>query len=84
MISIQNYFKGIGIIEWNYPDGLYYYKVIDINDLRTTIIPHFNKYPLLSNTYKKYIIFKQIVMSNKECVGIETIKAILNDNIAIN
>lgn len=38
------------------------FRVSDITSLNNIIIPHFEKYKLITNKYKDFIIFKQIVL----------------------
>jgi hypothetical protein len=42
------------------------FRVSDITSLNNIIIPYFEKYTLLTNNYKDFIIFKQIVLLMSE------------------
>ncbi len=57
LIKIKNYF-GVGNIRFCKRDQNYKYEVRSINDLMRVIIPHFQKYPLLTQKkedFKKFV-----------------------------
>jgi hypothetical protein len=64
--KIVSYF-GVGNISIGGVDSLSY-RVTSLKDLTGTIIPHFDKYPLISKKRADYELFKQIVelMNSKE------------------
>ena len=57
--QIHAYF-GCGAIRFSKSDQTYKYEVRSIKDIRSKIIPHFEKYPLLTNKKTDFEIFKQI------------------------
>src|SRR3989338_5505874 len=56
---IREYF-GCGYIRRDYADKTVKFEVRDHNDLMTKIIPHFEKFPLLSKKQKDFELFKKI------------------------
>jgi hypothetical protein len=58
--EIQAYFK-CGFIRTYKADGMYKYEVRNVSDLHTHIIPHFEKYPLLTVKNKDFVNFKTII-----------------------
>jgi hypothetical protein len=61
------------------------YQVRSVKDLRV-IIAHFDKYPLISQKFADYQLFKQIVemMNRKEHLTIEGLKRIVALRASIN
>nr|YP_009577871.1 LAGLIDADG endonuclease [Cordyceps cicadae]QBG64861.1 LAGLIDADG endonuclease [Cordyceps cicadae] len=82
---IQNQFKGIGRIVPN-GENAYSFRVNSINDLIDTIIPHFDKYPLISQKYADYVLWKQAIIMMKEGKHLtnQGIKEIVNIRASIN
>lgn len=56
---IQKYF-GCGYIRRDYADKTVKYEVRDHNDLMHKIIPHFERFPLLSSKQKDFKLFEKI------------------------
>ena len=46
--KIQSFFKGVGNIWIDRANNAYVYSVSSVKDLTSVIIPHLNKFPLLS------------------------------------
>lgn len=63
-----------------------FYSVYDVKNLLQTIIPHFIKYPLLTQKGADFILFKKIVelMNNKIHLTIEGIHQIINIKALMN
>jgi hypothetical protein len=63
-----------------------FYSVFSVKDLVKTIIPHFLKYPLLTQKGADFMLFKQIVdlMDNKAHLTIKGINHIINIKAAMN
>lgn len=57
---IKNYFGGVGFIS-KHGEKSVYYRVSSIKDLTSVIIPHFDKYPLLTQKCADYILFIEAV-----------------------
>nr|YP_010218752.1 LAGLIDADG endonuclease [Morchella brunnea]UBU98569.1 LAGLIDADG endonuclease [Morchella brunnea] len=58
--KIQTYF-GVGNIFYNKKDNCYHFTVASIIDLTNVIIPHFLRYPLLSQKQVDFFLFKSVV-----------------------
>lgn len=78
-LLIQNYFDNIGYISKINDRSTVEFRVSDITSLNNIIIPHFEKYTLITNKFKDFIIFKQIVslMSENKHTTLEGLKEIL-------
>ena len=59
LFQMQKIFK-CGFIRRDYSDKTLKYEVRSLNDLIDKIIPHFEKYPLISAKQKDFKFFKQI------------------------
>jgi hypothetical protein len=58
--KIQSFF-GVGTIITNKKNGQVIYSVKTVEDIHSIIIPHFNKYPLLTQKKADFILFEKIV-----------------------
>jgi len=56
---IKKYF-GCGFIRRDWHDKTVKFEIRDHNDLMTKIIPHFEKFPLISAKHNDFILFKSI------------------------
>lgn len=85
LLKIFKNFFGVGNIQKN-ADGSITYSVTGINDLIGVIIPHFDKYPLLTNKQADFELFKLIgkLMYNKEHLTVEGLHKILSIRAAMN
>jgi hypothetical protein len=59
LFLIQKVFK-CGFIRRDYSDKTLKYEVRSLNDLINKVIPHFEKYPLLSDKQKDFNFFKKV------------------------
>ncbi len=86
LLLIQNYFGNIGYISKINDKSTVEFRVSDITSLNNIIIPHFEKYRLITNKYKDFIIFKQIVslMSENKHTTLEGLKEILEYRASLN
>lgn len=57
---IQSYFGGIGVIFKQGQTG-YQYMVRSLKDLTNVVIPHFDKYSLLTKKQADFVLFKQVI-----------------------
>lgn len=78
LLKVQQFFGNIGSVSES--ENMAFYSVSSVKDLVKTIIPHFLKYPLLTQKGADFILFKQIVdlMENKAHLTIEGINQIIN------
>jgi hypothetical protein len=84
--SIHKFFGYIGYISVVNKASVIEFRVSTIKDLVDVIIPHFDKYPLLTKKHSDYLLFKQIVllMLNKEHNTFEGIQKIVNIKASLN
>lgn len=84
MLNLQKFFKGVGKIVV-FKDTCTY-RVDKLKDILDIIIPHFNKYSLVSQKLADYILFKEIVslMEKKEHLTLSGIKTILSYKSSLN
>lgn len=82
--DIQGYFGGIGSI--SYSKDLVFYKVQSLKQIVSIIMPHFDKYPLITQKLADYKLFKQIIMmmDKKEHLKKEGLQAIANIKVSLN
>jgi hypothetical protein len=80
---IQSYF-GVGNISKLAGDSVLY-RVTSIEELKI-IIDHFERYPLITQKYKDYLLFKQAfeLIKNKEHLSIEGLRKIVSIKASIN
>ena len=86
MEKIQEFFGGIGYISKANNNLAVEFRVSTLNDIANVIIPHFDKYPLLTKKQADYILFKEIIilMLNKEHSTLEGIQKIVNIRASLN
>jgi hypothetical protein len=62
------------------------YNVTSLQDLTNVIIPHFDKYPLITQKLADFILFKKVIdlMNRKEHLTLEGIEKILAIKASIN
>lgn len=82
---IQSYFDGAGNIGEDFK-GICSYTVYSLEEICNRIIPHFDKYPLISQKLSDYLLFKKIVMimKNKGHLTEEGFKAIIEIKASLN
>jgi hypothetical protein len=82
---IQLYFNGIGNITKQGKDNVQY-RVSSLKDLIEYVIPHFDKYPLITQKNADFDLFKQIVeiQRKKEHLTLEGLKKVLSIKASSN
>ena len=85
LYRIQSFF-GVGNVYIDKTSDMASYQVKSITDLANVIIPHFDKYPLITQKYADFLIFKSIIQSmlEKEHTRIEGIQKIVNNRASMN
>jgi len=85
LLELQRYFGFGSIIKYK-TRTLVKYSVSSIKELNCGIIPHFTKYPLLTQKAADFILFKQIVelMNSKAHLTIEGLNQIINIKASMN
>jgi|SRR4030095_4834136 hypothetical protein len=86
ILSIQNFFGGIGYISKSNNIFTVEFRVSTLKDIVNIIIPHFDKYPLITKKYYDYILFKQVIlfMLSKVHNTLEGLQEIINYKASIN
>jgi LAGLIDADG endonuclease len=84
LLQVQQYFKCIGSI--GISGNMVFYSISSVKDVINTIIPHFLKYPLLTQKAADFLLFKAIVdlIINKNHLTIEGIHQIINIKASMN
>ncbi len=82
---IKSFFGGIGKIS-NHSENSLQYRVVSNNDLISVIIPHFDKFPLITHKRADFELWKMVVemMSRKEHLTFEGLQQIVNFKASIN
>ena len=82
---IQAYFGGVGRIGKE-RNNCRYFTIGSLDQILTKVIPHFDKYPLKTQKYVDYLLFKEVVMmmQRKEHLTIEGLQKIINIRASIN
>lgn len=82
---IQAYFDGIGIIVTN-SNNMCAFRVSSPKQILNKIIPHFDKYFLITQKQADYLLFKKIVMlmERGEHLKLEGLQAIINIRASLN
>lgn len=86
LIAIQKFFGGIGKIQHLSEKGHVAYSVNSIKDLHEVIVPHFEKYPLLTVKRLAFMLFRQIIelLVNKQHLNSEGLLKILGFRTLMN
>ena len=84
--KIQSFFGGIGKITIREKDNTAYFTVKSVKDIINVIIPHFEKYPLLTEKQADFELFKQIViiMHNKQHLDSKGLNKIISLKSSLN
>lgn len=82
---IQAYFGGVGRISSHGLNTLVF-RVNTLKDNLTAVIPHFDKYPLITQKHSDYLLFRDVVMmmSRGEHITPEGIQTIVNIRASLN
>ena len=77
---IQDYFGGMGLVKNRETRNSCVFRVRSLNEIMTGIIPHFDKYPLITQKRADYLLFKEVIlmMERKEHLTAEGLQAIIN------
>jgi hypothetical protein len=84
--SIRAYFGGIGIITESKSEDMCAFRVSSPKQILEQILPHFEKYPLVTKKYADYQLFKKIVyiMLNKGHLTVSGLQEIVNLRASLN
>lgn len=83
--QIQTYFGGVGSIVKQGED-IYAYRVSSLKDILFHILPHFDKYPLITSKQADYLLWKEVVLMihNRQHLSMQGLLAIVNIRASIN
>jgi hypothetical protein len=86
LLQLQKYFGGIGSIIKNQNENMVIFSVRKIDDIINIVIPHFEKYPLLTQKAADFILFKEIIelMRKKEHLSFKGLQQIINIKASMN
>jgi LAGLIDADG endonuclease len=90
LLNVKSFFNEIGTINLDNKYNKVVYKVYKLNDIVNIIIPHFDKYLLITQKYSDYILWKSIVkiidkgkhLNSKGLLKIVSLKASLNKGLS--
>ena len=77
LYALKKYF-GVGVVRVNH-DTRYELRIRSLEHINQFVIPHFDKYPLLTQKKFDFIKFKEIIklMNNSEHLSVEGVKKII-------
>ena len=86
LLLIQKFFGNIGAVSTKNTRSTVEFRVSTLSHLINVIIPHFEKYSLITNKHSDFFIFKQIVllMSENQHRNLEGLQLILNNRASLN
>lgn len=86
LLRIKSYFNDVGNIYTSDNNKAVLYQVRKLSEITNVIIPHFEKYPLLTQKQSDYILFKNIVtlMNKGEHLTMDGIKKIVDLKACLN
>jgi hypothetical protein len=82
--NIQSFFGEVGtIVVWK---DTATYRVDSLNQILDVVIPHFDKYPLITQKLADYLLFKDIIslMKNKEHLTLDGFRKVLSIKASLN
>lgn len=84
--SIQEFFGGIGYVTKPNKISMVEFRVSTLNQIMAVIIPHFDRYPLITKKNSDYLLFKQIVLKllNDKNINYNEIQEIVNIKASLN
>ena len=90
--KLQSFFNGAGKIYILNDSKVGFYRIKSVKDLVQYVIPHFEKYPLLTQKRADFLLFKQVInlivrkehLTTKGLLDIVSIKASLNSGLSEN
>jgi hypothetical protein len=84
LLDIKSFFKEVGNMHENY--NTIHYNVRKLDDIINIVIPHFDKYPLITQKRNDYIIFKNIIelINNGKHLNVEGLLKIISLKANLN
>ncbi len=86
LYQLQEFLGGLGTLRIDTKANATKYSVDNLKDLKTVIIPHFKKYPLLTQKAADFILFEEIVelIDRKSHLTLDGIQQIINIKASMN
>jgi hypothetical protein len=86
LYQLQEFFGGIGTFKLDKSSNALKYSVADLNDITDIILPHFKKYPLLTQKGADFVLFEKIVhlMNKKAHLNLDGLREIVNLKASMN
>jgi len=86
LLNLLKSFFGVGSLRINKKNGSVIYSVQSVKDLVNVIIPHFDKYLLVTNKKADFLLFKSIIdlICKKEHLTITGLTKIVNIKASMN
>ena len=86
VLSLMKSYFGSGSIRFNSFDNTRKFEIRSLDILLNAVLPHFDKYPLLSSKVKDYAVFKRICMMMKkgEHKSVKGLKKLINLALMMN
>lgn len=83
--EIKSYFKEVGSI-WSYKDNGVIFRVNKLDHITSVIVPHFDKYPLITKKRGDFLLFKSIIelMNKSEHLNKNGVKKIVKLKASLN
>jgi len=83
---IRNYFDNISSIRIRNDNKICVFSVRSLGDIVTTIIPHFENYPLITKKRADYLLFKKVILmvQQKEHLTQKGVEKIINIRATMN
>jgi hypothetical protein len=84
--QLKDFFEGIGTISLDKKANVLKYSTASLKDLRSIVIPHFKKYPLLTQKGADFLFFEQIVelMDKGAHLTIKGLQQVINIKASMN
>ena len=85
LMKIKSFFNEIGSITYSNDNGVRY-RIYKLDDIINIIIPHFDKYSLITQKKSDFLLFKEIIkiMDNKEHLNKDGLIKIVNLKSSLN
>ena len=86
LLKIRSFFNGVGNIYYDYNKNIIHFIVKNSKEINDIIIPHFKKYPLITQKAADFILFEQIVelMHEGAHITIDGLQQIINIKASMN
>lgn len=86
LLQIKSFFGGVGNISIDKKSQSATYQIQSIKDINSAVIPHFTKYPLVTQKLADFLLFKSVIeiVNQKEHLTPQGIQKIINIKALLN